>query len=227
MKKFQRPMATIWHSIKTNWFPIAILLLVLIAVARRKLHLPIGMPGPAAGSVEKYTEEKGGLSAHASRMGLLPAGSGGRVSMPDIPAAAAEAFLRRFSKVAMSEHKKFGVPASVTLAHACVNSFAGRRKTAVDANNYAALICGGEWDGATLEIDGNCFRQYDTPWESYRDFSIFLAGQQWVAETRAAAGIKWKPWVAAFDRHGLSDVAGYPEHMEELIQAYRLFELDE
>jgi hypothetical protein len=219
-------MAMIRDFIKTNWFPIAILLLVLIAMIRRKFQLPPGLPGPAVGVVEKYTEEKG-ASAQASRMGIFPGGSGGRVSLPDIPAAEAEAFLRRFSKVAMSERKKFGVPASVLLAHAYVNSFAGRRKTATEGNNFTALVCGGNWDGLTMDSEGYCFRKYDTPWESFRDFSIFLAAQNWVAETRAAAGKKWKPWVDAFDAHGLSDVAAYSGHMEEIIQAYRLFELDE
>jgi flagellum-specific peptidoglycan hydrolase FlgJ len=220
-------MTTIRHFIKTNWFPVAILLLLLIAAMRRKIRLPVDLSIPAIGKEEKYTQSKGSALAHSSRMGLLPDGSGSRVAMPEIPDAEAEAFLRRFSKVAMSERKKFGLPASVILAHAYVNSFAGRRKTAAEANNFTALICGGDWDGATVDIDGQCFRQYNTPWESYRDFSIFLAGRDWVAETRAAGGSDWKAWIAAFERHGLSDVAGYAGHMEAIILSYRLFELDE
>ncbi|MGI9159200.1 MAG: glucosaminidase domain-containing protein [Saprospiraceae bacterium] len=218
-------MSTIRHFFKKNWFAIALLLLTLIAVARRKIQLPFELPFPVAGSAEKYTADAEG-SAAASKLGLFPEETSGKRRMPAIPEAEAEDFLRRFSKVARSESRKFRAPASVLLAHAYVNSFAGRRNTAVDANNFTALVCGGDWEGPTVEMDGSCFRQYKTPWESYRDFSIFLAGQNWVAETRARAGMDWKPWVEAFAQNRLSNVEDYAGQMERIIKAYRLFELD-
>jgi flagellum-specific peptidoglycan hydrolase FlgJ len=219
-------MSTIRHFFKKNWFAIALLLLTLIAVARRKIQLPVELPFPVAGSPEKYTADAEGPAAATSKLGFLPEETPGKRRLPEIPEAEAEAFLRRFSKVARSESRKFRAPASVLLAHAYVNSFAGRRNTALDANNFTALVCGADWEGPTIQLDGCCFRQYKTPWESYRDFSIFLAGQNWVAETRAKAGMDWKPWVEAFDQNRLSNVADYAGQMERIIKAYRLFELD-
>lgn len=219
-------MSTIRHFFKKNWFTIALLLLALLAVARRKIQLPAELPFPATGSAEKYTTDPARPAASTANLGILHKETPGKCRMPEIPEAAAEAFLRRFSKVARSESRKFRAPASVLLAHAYVNSFAGRRNTAVEAHNFTALVCGGDWEGPSLELNGNCFRQYNTPWESYRDFSIFLASQNWVAETRAKAGMDWIPWVEAFAQHQLSNVDDYAGQMEHIIKAYRLFELD-
>ena len=220
-------MSTIRHFFKKNWFAIALLLLALIAVARRKIQLPVELPFPATGSAEKYTTDADEPAASAAKLGLLPEETPAKRRLPEIPEAEAEAFLRRFSKVAKSESRKFRAPASVLLAHAYVNSFAGRRNKAVEANNFTALVCGGDWEGATMELDGRCIRRYKTPWESYRDFSIFLAGQNWVAETRANAGMDWKPWVEAFAQNHLSNVEDYAGQMARIIKAYRLFELDD
>jgi flagellum-specific peptidoglycan hydrolase FlgJ len=225
--KILRPMSTIRHFFKKNWFAIALLLLALIAVARRKIQLPVELPFQVTGSAEKYTTDANEPAASAANLGLLPQEATAKRRLPEMPEAETEAFLRRFSKVARSESRKFRVPASVLLAHAYVNSFAGRRNTAIEANNFTALVCGGDWEGATMELDGRCLRRYKTPWESYRDFSIFLAGQNWVAETRATAGMDWKPWVEAFAQNRLSNVEDYAGQMERIIKAYRLFELDD
>ena len=211
--------------IKTNWFPVAIIVLVLIAIVRRSLQSGGGSrePGEEASLVQdKYTD--GGRPGATARLGFLPGGEDEKALGAD--AAATEAYLRRFSKVAMSERKKFGIPASVLLAHACVASRAGAHPAAADANNYTALPCLSDWDGATSTVDGVCFRKYETPWESFRDLSIYLAGQSWVAATRDDAGMDWEPWVQAFRKHVGGGASGYEQSMTRLIKSYRLYELD-
>lgn len=214
---------------KTNWFYIGLLLLALAAAARKHFRAGPGEPGgpgPAT-QTEKYTADPRAKQEGVSLFGGIPDG-GARPPrrLPDIDAATAEAFLRRFGKVTPGEQQKFGVPASVLLAVAYVNSFAGTRETAGAANNFYALPCGGDWQGRTATFDERCYRHYERPWDSFRDFSRLLAAQSWFAGLKQSAGRDWQAWAKGLNDKGLSDVEHFGAEIEKVIRAYRLFELD-
>ena len=213
-----------WKFIKTNWFTIALVLLVLVYIIRK--NLPPG-PGkavtPEHKEVKEATPEKYTSAESNTFLGfsLESARGGSQKHSPN--EAAAVAFLQRFGKVAMSERKKFGVPASVLLACAYVNSSAGQRETATAANNYFALSCSDEWEGETSKVGGKCVRRYETAWASFRDFSIFLTSQEWFGSVRKSAGKDWRMWAKELDQKGISDGS----ELEKVITAYRLYDLDE
>jgi len=213
-----------WKFIKTNWFTIALVLLVLVYIIRKNLP-----PGPGKvitpehkevkeAAPEKYTSAESNTFLGFS---LESARDGSQKHSPH--EATAVAFLQRFGKVAVSERKKFGVPASVLLACAYVNSTAGQRETATTANNYFALSCSDEWEGETAKVGGKCVRRYETAWASFRDFSIFLTSQEWFGSVRKSAGKDWRIWVKELDQKGVSDGG----ELEKAITTYRLYDLDE
>ena len=216
-----------YRFIKANWFPIAILLLLLLAFLQRGAFLQSDGPGllPGKAGTDLFTASN--ESGSHSVMGLLDHSSGQQYAFQKPTEAEAEAFLRRFSKVAMDERAKFNLPASVLLAHCYVNSFAGKRDLATQASNYAALTCGENWAGEHVTLNNKCFRKYNTPWESFRGLSLYLVQQTWVAEARKSAGTDWKKWIDAFETNKMSDVNKYPQEMAEVIRAFRLYELDE
>ncbi|MBK8558059.1 MAG: glucosaminidase domain-containing protein [Lewinellaceae bacterium] len=212
--------------IKSNWFILALLLLVLAAIFRNKIRIAVQPPpGQTVQPIvqEKFTENSL-ATQHNDQMNLFSGGSVGPAA--NVQPSATEAFLRRFSKTAIAEHKKFGIPASILLAHACISSNAGKSELAQQANDFMALPCGDAWDGATVELQGRCYRQYNTPWESFRDFSIYLAAQDWPASLRQKSGMDWEPWVNAMGKHLNSNPGAYNKTMKDLIMAFRLFELD-
>ena len=217
-----------WLFFKTNWFIIALVLLAFAALFRNKISMYFG-DKKDAGTVEKnevtserFTKQNGKTT---SRLGLFD-DSSDRTLLPRIGDAAALSFLRRFKSTAQGESRKFGMPASVLLSLAYVNSFAGSRTTVEEASNYFALPCFSNWDGNTASIDDLCYRRYETAWESFRDFSIHMSTQDWYGNTRKKAGSDWQIWLQALDGKGLSDVAGSEQEMRRVIEKYRLFELD-
>lgn len=217
---------------KTNWFSVGLVLIVLIAFARRNFRVSTSdtaapnkkeqrskTPQP-----EKFTDE-GSRSAEVSRMDILP-GGGSAVRLPEVDEATAMAFFRRFGKVVVEERKRYGIPASVALACAYVGSFAGKRGLATQAHNYFALPCSPGWEGQTATTNGRCYRRYGTAWDSFRDFSIYLSGQDWFGQTKKDAGQNWQLWAQSLDKQGISDVQNFGQEVEKVIRAYRLFELD-
>ncbi|TNE50764.1 MAG: hypothetical protein EP344_17095 [Bacteroidetes bacterium] len=229
---FQRPSpekytAMVRGILKKHWFTIALLLIVLIAIARRNLRFETvetpALTEPA--NTEKYTDNRS-ASRGAALLQLAGDATNARVSMPVVDESTAVAFLQRFGRVAVAEQEKFGIPASVLLACAYVNSFAGQRACAVEANNYLALRCAASWDGPTAVCSGACFRKYNSAWESIRDFNFYLIRCDWYPGLKEKAGKDWRAWVKGLAANQMSDVEHAGAEMERVIEAYRLFELD-
>jgi len=217
--------------LKKYWFPITVVLLVFTALAKKNHWWG---SSPTNGNIvekERFTEEKPVVEqpAATTKMSVLNADSGRQTNhqMPAISESAKVVFLKRFGHVAVGESKKFKVPASVLLATAYVNSFAARRDCVAKAKNYFALPCEKDWDGATFISGERCLRSYGTAWESFRDFSIYLTGQVWFAEARQVAGKDHTQWINIFATNGVSDVRDFEQTANEIIESYRLFELDE
>lgn len=226
MKFIQRcknAFAMNWKFLKTNWFTIALVLLLLSAVARKfaptkgsDTSAPKKQERPEA-NPEKYT---------ATDQQALLDFSANAPAKPVVDRATAIAFIRRFESVAISERKKFGIPSSVLLGCALVNSAAGKADWVNRTNNFFALPCSSDWEGGTASLDGRCLRRYESAWASFRDFSIFLTSQEWYGSVKKSAGKDWQKWSKELAKHGISDVSDFGAELEKAIQTYRLYDLD-
>lgn len=211
-----------WKFVKTYWFVISLVLLVLAALARKSGR---GIFGRSTFQ-EKYTQQRDS-AGETAQMGILSESNAAVRDLPVIQQATAVAFLKRFGAVSVAEHKKYGVPASIVLATAYINSFAGQREVARSAKNYFALPCGPDWDGASVELGGKCFRHYETAWESFRDFSLYLHTRDWMRDAQQRNGQDWQAWAAFLAEQQISDIRQFERELKGVIEAYRLYELDE
>ena len=93
-----------------------------------------------------------------------------------------QSYIEQFAPLAVAEMQRTGVPASITLAQALVESGAGRSVLAVQANNHFGIKCHEEWDGETFYKDDDsakeCFRAYASAEESFRAHSDFLRSRE-------------------------------------------------
>jgi flagellum-specific peptidoglycan hydrolase FlgJ len=208
-----------WQYFKTNWFFMVMGALLMLGLVRKYPQLNPFHPSLENSRSGKITDNQNVAAAGAALLGLVPA-----ENKSEAPAGGpeTEAFLKRFAQVAVSERKKFGIPASVILACAHANSQAGRNTGAREANNFFSLACLDEWEGETTQIDGKCFRQYETAWASFRDFSIYLSSQEWYGSFKKSAGKDALKWADQLEKAGISNA----EEMGRIITAYRLEELD-
>jgi flagellum-specific peptidoglycan hydrolase FlgJ len=212
-----------WNFFKTNWFYLAMGVVLFLYTTRKYPHLdPINAAlkyvQTAQVNADKRASKKG-----AALLGIVPDHPKERIpEIADLDATKTEGFLKRFAKVARSESKQFGVPTSVILASAYVNSRSGLLETVTTAKNYFALPCTDNWEGETAQISGQCLRKYESAWASFRDFSLFLSSQEWYGATKKVAGKDWRKWIQKLGREGVSNTKA----MEKVIEAYSLEELD-
>ncbi len=213
-----------WNFIKTNWFYLAMGVVLVLYTMRKFPSLNPFNTSNKNNQIEKFTEEKSARKGGAALLGFVPERPKERPpEMGDVDAAKAEAFLKRFAHVAFSEHKKFGMPASLILACAYANSQAGQRETATAANNFFSLSCADGWEGETVEISGKCVRKYESAWASFRDFSIYLSSQEWFGSLKKSAGKDGRKWAEKLGSEGLANAKA----MLKVMEMYNLQELDE
>jgi len=90
----------------------------------------------------------------------------------------AEDYINKYKDLAVSEMKRTGIPASITLAQGIIESDFGRSRLAREANNHFGIKCHSDWSGPTIRHNDDrrneCFRKYRNPEDSYYDHSDFL-----------------------------------------------------
>lgn len=209
---------------KTNWFSIALVLLVLGAILRSKGEFSLQN---YFSSKNGQTETTGLNDKRATALGLAMEPARRSAQPLEVDQAIATEFLKRFGPVAVSERKKFGVPASILLAAAFLNSNIGLDDAAVDASNFFSLPCTKEWDGASVTLGDRCVRKYDTAWASWRDFSIYLTTQDWYGDMRQSAGKDWKKWAKGMNSKEISPISNFGQKLAEVITFYHLDQLDQ
>ena len=94
------------------------------------------------------------------------------------PTATSESYIDAWQDEAIRQMKKYGIPASITLAQGILESGNGVSELAQRSNNHFGIKCHSTWTGKRTYHDddkkGECFRVYDNPSDSYEDHSLFL-----------------------------------------------------
>jgi hypothetical protein len=218
------------NFIKTNWFLIALISLVCVAFVKDRRKNNAGSIKLKNGvefkknNPERFTDA-GTTSVSPTTMGFGNDSEENPI-LPEISDEDAMTFFKRFRKVAEEEEQKFGIPASVILACAYVNSYAGQRDLVKTAHNYFALTCSKSWDGKSFIQNRKCYREYETAWESYRDFTKTVTQQSWFADFKSSGKTKPAAWIGNLVESGVSEVDDFENHALNVIERYHLFELD-
>lgn len=139
-------------------------------------------------------------------------------------------YLNKYSSLAVSEMKRSGVPASITLAQGMLESNYGRSRLATQGNNHFGIKCHSDWKGQKIYHDdnrrGECFRSYSSVEESYRDHSDFLVNGSRYRDLFNLSKTDYKGWAHGLKKAGYATDPRYPELLIRKIEEYRLWAYD-
>ena len=131
---------------------------------------------------------------------------------------------------AIRDMLKTGVPASITLAQAMLESDNGNSTLAREANNHFGIKCHEGWTGETLYQDDDrsneCFRKYRSVLDSYDDHSDFLRTRQRYAFLFNYERTEYKSWAYGLKKAGYATNPVYPEKLIKLIEENNLYAFD-
>ena len=141
------------------------------------------------------------------------------------------AYIEKYNKIAMREMQVYKIPASITLAQGILESGNGNSALAKKSNNHFGIKCHSTWKGKRTYHDddakGECFRVYDSPADSYRDHSIFLANGQRYAFLFDLKITDYKGWAKGLKKAGYATLPVYANVLINLIETYDLTQYDQ
>jgi LysM repeat protein len=138
-------------------------------------------------------------------------------------------YIALYKDDAVRDMQKTGVPASITMAQALLESDDGNSTLATEANNHFGIKCS-NWTGNTFIKDDDtkdeCFRKYNSVLESYDDHSNFLKTRPRYAALFQLSLTDYKGWANEMKRAGYATNPQYAERLIKIIEDNNLAVLD-
>ena len=136
------------------------------------------------------------------------------------------AYIEQYKTIAMKEMKRTGVPASITLAQAIVESNSGESNLAKNHNNHFGIKCKSDWTGAKTYQDDDakqeCFRAYDAAELSFKDHSNFLKNRPNYVDLFLLDPVDDTAWAYGLKKAGYATASDYPKKLLKIIDDYEL-----
>lgn len=140
-------------------------------------------------------------------------------------------YIDKYARIAVMEMIDHHIPASITMAQACLESSDGNSELTRISNNHFGIKCKSNWTGPTVRHSDDeaneCFRKYRSAEESFEDHSQFITGSSRYSFLFAYDIRDFKGWAYGLKRAGYATDPGYPVKLIKIIEDYRLFELDQ
>ena len=226
------------------WFKIALAVLLVWMALKRDMQFQINLKNPgmesAALSELPSSESTGHLISQAApapkKQGLGAELLGPRDHFADKAGDTDEdrrnkAYIRRFKEVAKTEMDKYGIPASVKMAQALIESQAGTSRLAKKNNNHFGIKCfsksckKGHCANFSDDHHKDFFRMYGSAWESWRSHSYLISKGKY--KKLLSHGTDYKAWAKGLKELGYATDPRYDKKLINYVKRYDLQVLDE
>ncbi len=146
-------------------------------------------------------------------------------------------YIDEYKYLAIDEMVRSGIPASITLAQAILESNAGVSKLARESNNHFGIKCKDYWNGSSYyhpdddrdpngKLIPSCFRKYESVSDSYKDHSSFLMMTEHYSLLFGYDKTEYKRWAEGLEMCGYATDCRYAEKLISTIELYDLYEYD-
>ena len=141
-----------------------------------------------------------------------------------------EAYISKYSDLAIEHQKKYKIPASITLSQGLLESGAGQSSLARQSNNHFGIKCHSDWRGGRVyhddDLRGECFRKYDQVEDSYTDHSKFIAFRPRYSVLFDLDLKDYKGWDKGLQQCGYATDRAYANKSIKVIEDYELYRFD-
>jgi hypothetical protein len=138
-------------------------------------------------------------------------------------------YIETYKDIAITEMRASGIPASIKMAQAILESGFGNSELALNANNHFGIKCHG-WPGKTYTYTDDepdeCFRRYDDPVESFYDHTAFLTLRPRYASLFKLDILDYEAWAYGLSSAGYATNPNYPAKLIRVIREHKLHNLD-
>ena len=143
-------------------------------------------------------------------------------------------YAAKYADAAMEQMKRYGIPASVTLAQGILESRNGQSELSQLGNNHfgikatkAWLNAGGDYLVYDDDKPNEKFCKYNSVADSYEHHSKFLAAGTRYAQCFKLSPDDYKGWTKGIERAGYATNGGYAKSLQSIIEANNLQKYDQ
>lgn len=219
-----RLLQPVGQWLQQHWFRLLILGILTLVLLRKDVTLQLNLSNtPVLFSSPTETIQATTVSNR------LPASQNNLATTPD---SRKNAYVERFAQVAREEMKKFGIPASIKLAQALLETQAGASPLAVKANNHFGIKCfsrsceKGHCTNFSDDSHKDFFRCYDSAWESYRAHSLLLRKGDRYQHLFELPATDYRAWAEGLGKSGYATDQRYAQKLVRLIEDMKLQQYD-
>jgi len=135
-------------------------------------------------------------------------------------------YIDQYKDIAVSEMKRTGIPASITLAQGIIESNSGESNLALNFKNHFGIKCKSDWKGETTYQDDDskkeCFRVYPNATASFVDHSNFLKTRPNYAPLFELDPVDDSAWAYGLKKAGYATASDYPKKLLKVINDFEL-----
>ena len=142
------------------------------------------------------------------------------------------AYVKKYQHIARQEMKKYGIPASVTLAQGLIETNAGASSLATKNNNHFGIKCfsrkckKGHCSNFSDDTHKDFFRTYKDAKESFRSHSELLVGKRY-RHLKKLGTKNYKDWAIGLRKAGYATDKRYHHKLIRLVEDLHLYKYDE
>ena len=138
-------------------------------------------------------------------------------------------YIDQYAECAMEQMRRYGIPASVTLAQGIIESANGKSTLARTANNHFGVK--GEFNGAYVlandDKPNEKFKKYDNVGQSYEDHSKVLMASRYQKYVGSLSPDDYKGWAAGIKAGGYATAKNYVSTIVGVIEGSNLQKYDQ
>ena len=142
-------------------------------------------------------------------------------------------YAMKYAEYAMEQMRRYGIPASVTLAQGILESSNGQSRLAQKENNHFGIKAtaawiegGGKYGLYTDDKPDEKFCSYATVGDSYEHHSRFLKENKRYADCFKLAADDYKGWAQGLERAGYATGGNYAANLQRIIEVNGLDKYD-
>jgi len=143
--------------------------------------------------------------------------------------ASRESYISEYAEYAMEQMRRYGIPASVTLAQGIIESADGKSMLSKTANNHFGVK--GEYNGQFVRADDDKpnekFKKYDNVGQSYEDHSKVLMADRYQKYTKNLSPDDYKGWAKGIKAGGYATSGTYVNTIVSVIEGANLQKYDQ
>ena len=226
--RFFKMLDKLFEDVEVPWLKIIAVLLIGYIVMKKDFQFNMSFNAPFS----MFTDDQNTNNEYAktTTFSAVESNPYAPISAKTLQEKKAVAFIDKYKDVAIAEMDKFGVPASIKMAQALIESRAGESRLAVNNNNYFGMKCfskkckKGHCTNATDDHHKDFFRKYKTVQDSWRAHSSLISQGRYAKLSQY--GTDYKKWAVGLKKAGYATDKNYDKKLINTIEKYRLYQLD-